>query len=281
MSNLYTHLHKYISNSWRVTSYIKAINYLVSIDKEKNISFILGCQRSGTTMLRKVLDKSINAKAYGEGEKPYFYPKNSKQRLRLISNEDISRLLDKELCQNIILKPLYESQRASELANYFVNSRILWTYRNFNDSIISHVRYYTRQDAVEYVRQIVGGERIWINENIDRELLNELTPIINNLDNPYDAYAVYWYCRNLQYLQLDGNPRVMLVKYERLVSDPIVYLPRIFHFLGLNFSEWMANGIHNNAVYQRVEFHLRDDIKSKCQQMQDYLDAHESLMLDS
>ncbi|MEJ2453488.1 MAG: sulfotransferase [Candidatus Thiodiazotropha sp.] len=276
MSSVYSYIYKYISRSRTITSSIKAINYLTRSNKEKNLSFIFGCQRSGTTVLLKVLDKSINAKAYGEGEEPYFHPKSSKLRLRLVSNKDITRLLDKERCQNIILKPLYESQRATELAGHFEQSRILWTYRNFNDSIDSHVRYYAKQDAVEYVRQIVGRERMWMNENIDREHLDELTPIINGLDNPYDAYAVYWYSRNLQFKKLDGNPRVMPVKYERLVNDPVAYLPKIFRFLDLKFSEWMATGIYTDAVNKRIDFQLRDDIKTKCEQLQAYLDSHES-----
>ncbi len=281
MSSVYSYMYKYISRSRKISSSIKAINYLARTNKEKNVSFIFGCQRSGTTVLLKVLDKSINAKAYGEGEEPYFHPKSSELRLRLVSNKDITRLLDKELCQNIILKPLYESQRATELSNFFEQSRILWTYRNFNDSIDSHVRYYTKQDAVEYVRQIVGRERMWMNENIDHEHLDELTPIINGLDNPYDAYAVYWYCRNLQFKKLDGNPRVMPVKYERLVNDPVAYLPKIFRFLDLEFSEWMATGIYSDAVNKRIDFQLSDDIMTKCEQLQKYLDMHESRILDS
>ena len=55
--------------------------------------------------------------------------------------------------------------------------------------------------------------------------------------NPYDAAALFWFCRNMHYLEgrLEDESvrdRVMLLRYEELVQNPEDVMRRVYRFVG-------------------------------------------------
>jgi hypothetical protein len=81
----------------------------------QSILFIVGCQRSGTSMIMNVLNRDLNAKCFGE-----FSPLTSNDpigKIRLNSLESIKRDFSRIRAPFIVVKPLVESQNTPELLN--------------------------------------------------------------------------------------------------------------------------------------------------------------------
>lgn len=75
---------------------------------EPNFTFIFGCQRSGTTLLRHLIGLDSRVQDYGEGDPPYFWqvPNEDPRYIRLRDDEEIERLRRKERSPIVLLKPL-------------------------------------------------------------------------------------------------------------------------------------------------------------------------------
>lgn len=265
-----------VSNSRKMNYLIASVDYAFHKNKETRLSFIFGCQRSGTTILRNTIGKDISTKAYGEGESPYFYPRYTTKRLRLKSKDEVSELLRYDRCKHALLKPLYESQWASRWLNDFPGSKAVWLYRNYIDVVDSHIKFYKNLNAAEYVKSALFSNTNypWIHENIDPNILDRVKPLIQDKLTQADAYALYWYIRNTHYQEISSDPRVMIIKYEKLVLEREQELPRIFQFLGLPFKERYIADIRSNAINKNVSFDLQPAIRKLCEDMTDQLNSY-------
>ena len=91
----------------------KAHRLFVPRASEKSVLFIVGCQRSGTTVMRRILETDLNSKTYGE------YSKLSSNGIRWRSLEWVKNEFDKEKAPFIVSKPLVESQNVPAILDYF------------------------------------------------------------------------------------------------------------------------------------------------------------------
>lgn len=91
-----------------------AFHEVVNNYKTSSPIFIFGCQRSGTTLVQKIIRLSPCVRSYGEGDAPYFDESG-----RLKEPDLIKSCLSKENNKYILLKPLCESQNARELLDKF------------------------------------------------------------------------------------------------------------------------------------------------------------------
>ena len=60
----------------------------------------------------------------------------------MIKDKDVLNELKLEPHNQIILKPLYDSQRAEKLIDEFEKSKGVWVFRNYKDVINSHLQFY-------------------------------------------------------------------------------------------------------------------------------------------
>jgi len=278
-SNVINSFKNRLSHSRKFNDLAAHINYSLHRNKQTKVSFIFGCQRSGTTILRNTIGKDISTKAYGEGESPYFYPKYTEKRLRLRSREELVELLRYDRCQHALLKPLYESQWASRWLNDFPGSKALWIYRNYIDVVDSHIRFYKNLNAEEYIKSALycNTSYPWINENIDVVTLDKIKPLITKGLGKADSFALYWYLRNTHYHKISTDPRVMIVKYENLVLDSEYELSRIFNFFDLPYKQRYTNDIRADAVNRKVAYDIHTDIRKLCEEMSDQLNSHSTI----
>ena len=184
-------------------------------------------------MMADILKKNLNVKYGGEGAQPYFYPKDSAERLRLRSIDVSKDLLRKEYTKYILLKALYESQNVRSLLDEFKGAKGIWIFRNYNAVIDSHLHHYKTFEGLDYIKIFCSG-RNWMNEGVCAERIEDLCKRIKRLKSNYDAFGLYWYLRNSLYREMATDDRIILVKYEDLVERPEANLPAVFKFLELD-----------------------------------------------
>lgn len=93
----------------------------------KQVSFVFGCQRSGTKMLMRILDRSPAVRIYHENHASAF------RDFELRSNAVLRALVVASPAPSQIFKPICDSQRADEVLRDFPQAHGLWVYRQFNE----------------------------------------------------------------------------------------------------------------------------------------------------
>lgn len=250
-------------SSYKINKIREKIRSLLFPYVNTKVIFIFGCQRSGTTIIQRLISLSTNVKFYGEGDPPYFHDPESEKHHRIKSTAEINTYLKHESLDYIVIKPLYESQNANELINSNQNSKGIWVFRNYLDVIDSHLHYYN-YDVKIYVAPIFDYKKnSWLNESVPSEIQKFIIQFNLNEISDADAYGLFWIVRNSLYLNIK-NKNILLVNYETLVTSPSTQISRFCNFLGLPYFGFYSNVIRTNAISKKVNFTLNPIIEDKC-----------------
>ena len=195
----------------------------------KRILIILGCQRSGTTMLGTLFSNDLRAAVLQEQNIA-----TVGSSLRLHPWGTVNDILHSQRAPLIVIKPIVESQWAPELLEHVADSRVVWMYRDFRAVVRSNVKRFHSQ--IEGLRIAVEGHPpSWRNERLS-SATQELQKRYYQADmSREDAAAVGWYARNSLYFEaeLHKRPDVMLLKYEELVRQPQPTIADVYKFIEL------------------------------------------------
>ncbi len=242
--------------------------------------FVVGCQRSGTTMLLNVLGKSAECRVYHEGKNSPAY-----DYYRLQSQETVTRLIQSSHEPIVVFKPVLDSQHTDRLLDLYANGKAIWIYRHYGDVVNSSVKKW-RGDQKEIMYGIAAAIRrdpkhhqYAISERMSERTVN----LVKNLCHPgmsaEDGAALLWYVRNLLYfdLALEKNPSVLLVRYEDLVARPRESFPRIFDFIGCHFDQKYLSDIFDTSIQKNGAPVINEEIKRHCRDMMERLDDQYAL----
>jgi hypothetical protein len=127
------------------------------------VLFILGCQRSGTTLLTRIFDHDWQAKVYDENSA--LSSRDVPKQLRLNPLPEVASMFADDRASLIVAKPLVERQNAVQLLDAIENSRAIWLYRHFEDAAASHVQKWGPGHSMRNLRSIVEAvPHDWRNE---------------------------------------------------------------------------------------------------------------------
>jgi hypothetical protein len=246
---------------------------------KKSVLLILGCQRSGTTMMTRIFDNDLRAKVYGEFSK--LSSRDKTDKLRLDPLDSVKSALTKDKAPFIVLKPLVESQRAPELLAYFGahfdHARALWMYRHYKDVVSSNLKRFGRDNGVHDVRPIAMGEPDnWRSEGASDAVRATVRRHFSETMSLYDAAALFWFARNSLLFDLDlhDHPEVMICKYEDLVANPRDMVERIYGFAQQAFpEEEIFAESHRESVGKGKSVELSPDIERLCEGLWQKIDA--------
>lgn len=234
---------------------------------EPKLVFVFGCQRSGTTITQRLIELDPQVTSYGEGDAPYFYawPERSN---RLLDDEVVRVVLDREKSRRVLLKPLYESQRAEELLNAFPGSRGVWVFRNYRDVIASHRSYYQHRDPRAYVAPIIeGNSESWMGARCSEPLRDLLKALGEDELSVDDLYGLFWIARCELYWPLCDDSRVFLLDYDQLRESPRVKTEQLYDFLGLRFRPSYPRLVRAGRPGQHDEQQLHPLIRDYCEEV--------------
>lgn len=264
LSNL--KLKRRIANGHLKLSKFLHQRFRMPLPSEQTIALILGCQRSGTTMLLNVFERDLRTKSYSEnGWLGECWP-------RLMPYPKIHEMLSKDRVPLVIAKPLMESQRTLELLQEFPNAKVIWAYRGYSSVANSRVKKFGEDIQFNLIKLIVdGNEKEWSAERLPDALRELVRSVWQDGMSAYDAAALFWYVRNELFFTQDlvSNPRVKMTRYEDIATNPREVIAEIYQFLGLPPPpEAALTKVHQDSVGKGKNLDLDPSIVELCNAME-------------
>lgn len=242
---------------------------------EKKILLIVGNQRSGTSIMEKIFEKDIRTKVYEDMS--VLSSEDKVDRIRLNPMRMVKKEFSRVHAPLIVFKPLVESQNTDTILKNLDNSKALWMYRNYKDSIYSNLSHFGKKNGFRNLQPILEYEKNnWRSEGIPPKIRNTVLKHFSPEMDPFDAAALFWYVRNQYYfyLSLDKNSLVFLCKYGYFVNNPEHILRKIYEFIQVKFlAEHIVDEVHTKAVGKGKEIILSAEIDSLCKNLQQRLDS--------
>jgi hypothetical protein len=257
--------------------------------------FILGCQRSGTTMLINQLDGDWRVKTFGEfsgvnrsaaGRRPWSVRSQSRYSIRMKPLDEVAAKLERCPHPLVVLKPLAESQKAPAILLRIDRAVCVWVFRHYRDVARSNVKLFTPEVTRYNLDPIVREQSDnWRAELVPEDVRELIARHYSEDMSPFDGAALFWLARNRLFfdLGLASDERVMPLKYEDLVAEPELSLRRLYLHAGIAFpGPRIADGIDASSVGLGRELDLSEEIERACEQLWSELNAaYESRLLST
>jgi hypothetical protein len=234
--------------------------------RDKRVLLILGCQRSGTTLMQQMFDQDLNANVYGEFSAITLTHKSPNLRLRPL--DEVAAIIARDPARLVVAKPIAETQKALQLLAAVPGSKILFLYRDYAAVASSNLKLFGRLNGVNNLRPIVRGETDnWRAEGVPADVRAIVARHFHETMNPHDAAALFWYVRNRFFfdLGLDRHADVLPLRYEDLLRDPAGRMEGIYRFAGVPPSRRGLALVREERGSKKIE--LSADIASLCDAM--------------
>lgn len=216
------------------------------------------------------MDRCPDIITYNEGSAPFF------DRVLLRDDQTVTRRLRRLPFPVVVLKPICESHRAVEFLSEFPGARIIWIYRGYRDTVNSAVAKW--KTSRKHLKELATGDAGagWRFGGLNAAKLELVREVYDDGMSLHAADAMFWYLRTSLYFDLGLNSRddVLLVKYEDLVTGPATQFPRIFSFLGCDFSLRYLEGVYSSSVASTSFPSIPERITRLCTELEVRLDAH-------
>lgn len=244
---------------------------------ESVVLFIVGCQRSGTSLINRIFQRDWNARVYPERSR--LSPLTSLDRekhLRLNPLPDVKRIIERNRAPLVVAKPLVESQHIVTLLDNIESARALWMYRNYRGVALSNMKKFDTNAGIRNLLPIVERqEGNWRSENVSDEVRSVVLKFFSTDMDPYDASALFWWVRNRLFFELNlaDDPRVRMCRYEDLVTDPKPMMHGIHDFLGVTYpGDQVFTEVHSASKTKGQEIKLSPKIEGICEALLTELD---------
>jgi len=195
------------------------------------VLLVLGCQRSGTTLVTRLLGGDPAVKVYPEHSQ---ISVGDRHGLRMAALPAVAERLRRSRYPLVVLKPLVESQNAPALLAGLPNARALWLFRHYADVARSNLARFGERNGIKNLRSIARGGSDWRCEGVSSQVERVVAQRFSESMNPWDAAALFWWARNSLFFErsLDGRQDVRTCRYEELVTDPARVLRGVYAFTG-------------------------------------------------
>ena len=113
-------------------------SHRLNLGHPRAVIWIFGCQRSGTTFLENIFRHDLDSAVFGEFSELTIAPRKT-----VLNDRDVvTRIVQFQNAKYAVIRPLFESDRAIELMDWFPNSIGVWLFRD-----CPHEYDYSRLDA--------------------------------------------------------------------------------------------------------------------------------------
>lgn len=209
---------------------------------------IVGCQRSGTTMLGRILEKLMPVDCFHETDRRAFL-KNMRTRGAAVRRA----LVERSDAQAVLFKPICDSHLASDmLAEHGGDAKAVWIYRYWRDVTNSNVKIWSSHWKEVYGDLLSGADTDWgwRHEGIPEPAMAVLRELFSASISEQDAASLKWLVRNESYFEqgLHDRPDVLPVRYETLVTDPAGQFARVCKFLEIPFDPSVVEQVFDKSI---------------------------------
>lgn len=224
--------------------------------------FVLGVQRSGTTMLMDCLERSLETEVLHEVSR-------AMDNFRLKDTETVASIIRSSRSKLVAFKPLTDSHKARELLDLGPQISVCWAFRRASDRANSAVAKFGSNN-LELLRAFAKGEMMdtWQAQGLSDESMGLIRKYDLEQMSPHSAAGLFWLIRNNMFFEmgLDKDPRVLPIAYEDLVSDPRAVMQGFCKFCGINYEDRLVSNIHSRSI-GKEDSRLDPEIKALCDDM--------------
>ena len=239
---------------------------------DKRVAYIFGCQRSGTNMTLRTLDRSLDVDRFEESDPRAFV------HCRILGKEVRDALIARSTAKCVLFKPICDSHRVLELLAEHPGSKAVWIYRNYKDVADSAVNYWGDQTQAFIEDLLEGGgdwgQGPWNREKVAQECLSKIREACADGLSPHGACAIFWYMRNRTFFEqdLEHNPDTIIARYEDVVRSPREEFERLCRFLSVGFYPEMVSKVFTSSIRKRPFPAISKRIKTLCENLGQRLD---------
>ncbi|MEM1326652.1 MAG: sulfotransferase domain-containing protein [Bacteroidota bacterium] len=242
----------------------------------QQLLFILGCQRSGSSMMYEIFSKDNRTKVFGEVN--YLNSNDTEKRLRLNPLPEVKASLSRYQHPIIVLKPIVESQNVLQLLSTFDNSQAVWLFRHYADVAQSNIKRWGAENGHRNIQYMLSGDQSnWRAQHVSPTTFDTVQELVARREwLPHDYAALFWWVRNRIYVEkaLYKNGLVFTCKYEKLVANPVHSMCLIYDFMAVDMlSDKVVAHIHPRSVGKGSDIPISPEIKDLCEQLLETLNA--------
>ena len=252
----------------------QGLDGLTAGDRAAQIVFIMGIQRAGTSLMYWVFERDMGVKVYRETSE--LTSGDALEHVRLNPLPAVKARLARDRAEMIVLKPLVESQRIHEMLAAFPGARVLWQYRHYQDVASSNLKAFGVDNGIKDLRPFVSDDPDnWRSQHSTAETRDTIRRYFREDMNPHDAAALFWWARSRLYfdLNLQGDPNVLLCRYEDLATDPAATMRHIYAFLGRPYpGDHIVRDVHPQSVGKGRVSRLSPAVDALCAELLARLD---------
>ena len=231
----------------------------------KKILFVIGCQRSGTSIMMRVFERDYNSKVYMELDEIF---RQDEQAMRLKPLQSVKEIFDNAFTSLIVSKPLLDTQIISSILSFFPDSKAIFIFRHYKDVISSFLKIFGTQTGIKDISPIVQNNfQDWRAQNVSDKISGILKKFYAPNMNPFDAAALFWFARNHLFfdLELNTNPNVLMCKYEDFVTEPLDVFGNIYKAIDYQFpGKRIIKSVHSRSKGKGKKVSLSPEIESMC-----------------
>ena len=210
--------------------------------------FIVGCPRSGTTMVQQALNR--HSQIVLPPETKFFFSFFGHPRQRQARHvERLNADLGIQLAQPTKRVASLDDGRAyyEDMARQYVDRQAGKEVRFFGEKTPEHT------GLLSAIRQLYPDAKILVLSRDGRDVASSLTRMPWTSPNLYVNFIIWlYYNAIIQKERLNGTPNMYFAQYEDIVADPEGEFKAILRFLGAGYEPAVARGCGNReGVPQR------------------------------
>ncbi|MGI9225475.1 MAG: sulfotransferase domain-containing protein [Woeseiaceae bacterium] len=240
---------------------------LSSRPERHSILAVLGCQRSGTSVMSRVFFRDLDVVVFREKS----VLTGGAEGLRYLPFDELNAYLAKQRAPFIVFKMLVESQRARDFLNTVDGARVVWLFRNYRDIVNSNLTKFGIRNGIDDLRPIVNEEEDnWRSEACSEETRNTIRKYFSESMNPRDAAALFWYARNRLYFEqeLFRDNRVMLMEYENFVRNPASTMRQMYELCDRPYpGDYLVAEVATGSISKGRNIDLSPEVDELCNNM--------------
>ncbi len=235
----------------------------------KTVVYIVGCQRSGTSMMHHLFRLDKNTVTYDE-----ISPLSSQdliEHLRYNPLPEVKIRINADRSPLVVTKPLVESQDLKPLLDLFPDTKAIWMYRHFADVASSNMQFFSRENGFTDLLPILARDPDdWHSRNLAEDDIQIIEKVYSPTMDPHDAAALFWYARNSLYFshELEKEGRIALCRYGDLVTQPGSIMRQAYSFIGHTYpGDHIVGDVFSGSKGKGKDIPLSDPVRQLCEEM--------------
>jgi len=229
----------------------------------RRVGFVFGCQRSGTKLVMRVLDRAPDIRIFHENHASGF------EDFKLRSDPVIRALIALNPAPVQVFKPICDSHEADHILQRFPDARGVWVVRNAADVANSAVKKWGDHQR-QLVESLLAGDEArwgWRMARVPADARAEVAAAAAGAPlTDAEGALLFWYLRNRFFfsLGLDRDPRMRLIRYDALARDPEPQFAALFDHLGAPFDPACIDRVRGDSVGRAPAPAARPAIQALC-----------------